>query len=246
MKTHKLSRDIWCPNLRGDFEAFSWYPACAQIKIDGEYELIEWNGKDILCVNKYGKTRTDFPALNKILNSDLKSHSLGPCTLMAELYWGDGKNNALYKLLENKESDDLHLYVHDIYLPFATTFERLSFLRDKGLSQFTVIDNKQEAEAFFNETIRAGYEGIVIKPSSSKIQNANQWCKVKLEDETEMTVKVIYEGAERVDLEFEGKTIGCKAPNALKATLKVGQTVLVKHNGFTDNSVRHPTLKGQV
>jgi hypothetical protein len=231
----ELDTKIWCPKLRGDFENFSWYPACAQIKIDGEYEIIDT--KYETTINKYGKTRTDFPALNEIIT---KLH--GPHRLIAELYWGDGKNNALYKLLENKESDDLKLFVHDIQLPYATAFERLSFLKDKGLTQFTVVENKQEALDFFNETVKAGYEGIVLKPSASKIQEANQWVKVKLEDETEMEVTKIYESEEKVDLKFEGKIVGCKASTALKSKLRVGQTVLVKHNGFTKNSVRHPVI----
>lgn len=242
MITTKSFTKVWCPKLRSDFETFSWYPAVAQIKIDGEYELIRKDGKTIWCVNKHNKVRRDFPALDMIYH---KIEGIPEITLIAELYWGEGKNNDLYKLLENKESDALSLYVHDVESRTLKAESRLNLLKNLNLvrdGMYMIVNNKEEAKAFMDEAIKNGYEGIVLKPCESLIGMANQWCKCKLEDTTEMTVQKIYENEERVDLKLEDKIIGCKAPDKLKKTLKVGQTVLVKHNGFTQDSVRHPTI----
>ena len=112
MRTIKLNSTITMPipELRGSLNAIK-FPAFGEIKYDGEFTFVCYSDGKICTINKYNRIRTDFPALNEVRdNINCKS-----AVMLAELYWGEGKRNALYDLNSNKDSDDLKLKIFDIF-----------------------------------------------------------------------------------------------------------------------------------
>jgi len=86
--------------LRGSTASIK-YPAWADVKIDGEYcWMVKTKNGESYSVNKYGKKRSDWPAI-ECFGSKAPNGTI----LLAELYYGEGKNGALYDLLSHKESD---------------------------------------------------------------------------------------------------------------------------------------------
>lgn len=237
----------WCPKLRTGTNGI-WYPAIGQIKIDGEFQHIQYRKGEINTVNKYGLKRFGFPALDDIAAQIKRSHT-GDITLLAELYWEEGKKGDLYKLLANKKSHNLKLYVHDILMQHTRTLERMSILKDMGFAEnYVLLTNDADTKEYYDIAINSGYEGIVLKPVLAQLSMANRWVKMKDSDETEMMVVDLCEGQERVELEYlteEDKPhrIGAKCPLFIKKTLKIGQLVNVKHYGFlSGGGVRNPNI----
>lgn len=246
MITKKTNELVWCPKLRGGTDNI-WFPAYVQTKIDGEYEVIYYKNREIYMVNKHGLRRSDFPALNeikeKIENSPFVDERSG-ISLIAELYFDEGKNNDLYKLLANKTSDNVKLYVHDIMLQKKTTEERMIALKALGLSDNAVrVENSKQIEELFNKAKDDGYEGIVIKPAKANMLMAGRWVKMKSTDETRMVIIDMCDGQERVELKHESGTCGAKCPDFIKRSLSLGDRVLVRHFGFLDGGgVRNPII----
>jgi hypothetical protein len=249
MKTAKTNEIPWCPKLRGGTDNI-WFPAYVQIKIDGEYNLIHYSGKtnEIYSVNKNGLKRWDYPAINaikfKINNSKWCDKEI---TLIAELYYGEGKNNDLYKLLANKKSDDLNLYVHDFMLPNKDTVDRIKELELLSLieegKEIWYVHNNEQLEGVYVGAFKRGYEGVVVKPEKATLAMAQRWVKIKNTDETHMQVVDLCPGQERIELKHEGGTVGAKCPEFVKRTLSLGDKVLVKHFGFlSGGGVRNPII----
>lgn len=242
MKLTKTNELPWCPKLRGDTENI-WYPACVQNKIDGEYCLLVKDGSWLYTVNKRGLKREEYPALTAI---NEKLPALWQPRLVCELYYGEGKNNDLYKLLSNKQSDDLNLYVHDFTHAEMTCLERLTMLKKLGLTTFEVVNNDAETLELYNKAVNDGYEGIVIKPCESKLYQTGKWIKMKKTDETVMMVSDLCLGQDRIELkldhEYTEMTVGAKCDPAMKRTLSTGDLVLVRHFGFLKEGVRNPIV----
>ena len=241
----KTNQIPWCPKLRGATDNI-WYPAYVQRKIDGEYALIHYNDGDIYTCNKRGLVRSHFPALYGI-QSKLDKAGIKEITLIAELYFGDGKNHSLYKLLANKRSDLINIYVHDVMETEKTTSERIVMLQNMDLCpEYKLVEDDAQTQEVFEKTIAEGYEGIVIKPCVAKLYMSSKWVKMKSEDETEMAVTNLCPGQERIELSFMKDnvivSVGAKCDNNMKRTLKVGDCVIVKHFGFLKSGVRNPIV----
>ena len=114
MKTTKGTPALF-PELRGSIAGLRW-PCFAEVKYDGEACLIGYDLSaplQIFTSNKYGTMRYEWSKLDKI-QSILEDHDIDKAVFLAELYHGDGKKGALYKLLSNKYEDDLNLAIYDV------------------------------------------------------------------------------------------------------------------------------------
>lgn len=249
----------FCPELRGAIKGMA-YPAFAEVKIDGEFAWIHLRKKgDCFTVNKYGKVRKDFPALNKLRDRVLDVHE--SATMMAELYYADGKNGSFYQFLSNKENDALELYVHDILELDSKDYRNVELLDRKELLSSVIDDqavackiitDELGANAFFQFVCKQGYEGVVLKPVNSKIVlGPCQWVKMKYKDQNDYEVVTIDPVKERVEISVPYATaqgisnviVGLKAANRYKRHIKMGEMVTVEHQGVLESgSLRHPTL----
>ncbi len=251
------------PELRGALNNMR-YPAFAEQKYDGEFTWIvittENLTRKIHTVNKYGTERRDFPALNELLEC---TEGVEQAVLMAELYYGDGTNGSLYKLLSNKQSDDLNIKVFDIaeydnedirHKPLIDRKELLYSLLSKKpmyLLKEKVVQDMQEVQAFFELCTETGkFEGIVVKPMDSPlIYGPCNWVKIKDKDQTAYPVVLIDAVKERIEVvcPVAGTTktinVGVKVSNKDKATLSIGDMVIIEHQGVLESgSLRHPVF----
>src|SRR3990167_9140400 len=111
------------PELRGSRESIK-FPAFAEIKLDGELCMIDYASDHICAINKYGKIRENFKALD-VIKRRLKADGEERIIMLCELYVGDGKAGSLYKLLSLKDDDNLNITVFDITnMPSSKLIER--------------------------------------------------------------------------------------------------------------------------
>lgn len=256
MKVGKINLKISYPELRGSLDAMK-YPAFVEPKYDGELNI--WNGKNL--VNKYGKTRSDFPAVK----------NLPDISLIGELYWEEGKAGRLYDLLKHKEDDRLNFKVFD-YIPLSTAeiphaefphgtmplVDRREFLLDKvpaiSIIGCVLVQNKTEAMHAALEYIDQGFEGAVVKSLDSLYTvGPCSWVKIKNKDQNDYTVSMIDPNLERIEVLVPNISkhayirVGCKCPNKYKGTIEIGDKVTIEHQGvLASGSLRHPVFIGKV
>jgi len=256
------------PELRGKLSAVK-YPAFGEIKYDGEFTFIFYEGNKICTVNKYNKLRTQFPQLNDIKNELFDCGVASSATMIAELYYGEGKRNALYDLNSNKESDTLNLKIFDLLeldgndITQDQLIDRKEALQDifptntTFLNKTKPIKNKAEAEAYFKWTTDNGYEGAVIKSlDSALIAGPCSWVKMKFKDQSDYEVHLIDPVKERIEVlvpivnahpsptnQQKYVRVGVKAASRYKRFIRVNDKVTIEHQGVLDSgSLRHPVL----
>lgn len=254
------------PELRGAFDSLR-YPVIGEVKYDGEYNVLKyWKGSAAI-TNKYGKTRSHFPALDRIISQLKGVKSAG---FLCELYYGDGKNGCLYDLLSHKESDDLNIYVFDVVEVNGDSVmleqliarkEFLSLMMPNETRDLRLIENKDMAKTFFKSKVSEGYEGVVLKPLDGHLVfGPINWVKMKYKDTSRFPITLIDPVKERVEvyvpiagrkyiskngIQFHGVNVGVKVPNKVKMTLNVGDFITVEHQGkLASGSLRHPVFKG--
>ena len=266
MKSLKAGIKAPFPELRGSMGNMI-FPAFAEVKLDGEYNQIEYRSfrghSDIFCINKYGTIKSEFPALSAVLQA-IKDKVFS-CTLLCEVYVTDGKLGRLYDFLSQKTSDSLMITIHDVAqiddvdlkpLPTLDRKEKLQELLDNYnyCIQPKWINNKQEAEDYFNVMTGHGFEGIVLKSANSPMNYGPcDWVKMKYKDRNNYDVVLIDPHKERIEIcaygppgtasHIRGTRVGVKAPNRYKKYIKVGDVVEIEHQGrLKSGSLRHPTL----
>jgi hypothetical protein len=267
METYKTEQKITAPEMVGT-KASVVYPAVAEIKIDGEFNLLFVNKeKDgevhTFLVNKGGKVRTDC-AITK------EAATLGTSMiLVGELYYGDGKAGSIYQLLSHQEDNDLHFMVFDI-IEYEDTIQNKESLMErketiaelfqekafKNLSESKIemVGSEEELDTFFKKVTDMAYEGIVVKSCDSRyVSGRCSWYKNKLKSLDEFEISKINDTDERIEISIivddTGKVLaeGVKCVNRIKSLLKVGDTVLIEHLGKLDSgSLRNPVIKGKV
>lgn len=286
MKTEKITTKPPFPELRGTLTAMT-FPALSEIKYDGEYTMVIYKDErqndakacytlqpgNITCktLNKYGRTRTHFPAIDAIAR-DCHAHGVREAVFLAELYALNGKLGALYDLNSMKEDDSLSLFVfdcsriifhdnseYDDVAPTDSLIDRKETIMNilpSQRSQLKIVMNETEALEHFNEVVADGYEGTVIKPLDGRlIMGPCPWVKVKFKDQNNYPVVLIDPYKERVEVlvtssdgfQPRAVNVGVKVMNADKNTLKVGDVITVEHQGILPGgSLRHPVFKGKV
>jgi len=259
-------KQISYPQLRGTVASIK-YPALAEIKMDGELNYIRIDDDDKpYTINKYGTMRADFPALNDIAEN-LKDEGIDTATILCELYWDEGKLGALYELLSKKKDDGVKLSVFDMIevngecIRNQSLLDRKEMMSELKLGAWTpkcwVVEDKDEMQARFEETMTMGFEGIVVKDLESKfVQGPCSWVKMKYKDQNDCAVSMIDPVKERIEIMYMSPDptsstntgvrmvpVGVKAPNSYKKHIKVGDIVTIEHQGvLTSGSLRHPVL----
>jgi len=252
------------PQLRGSLAGLR-YPALAEIKYDGEFNYLHYDRATVpYLINKYGTKRTDFPMLDDIRDALDKTVSdtgdtVKSATLVCEAYWGKGKLGALYDLLSHKADDALQLRIFDIVevngcnLTTDQLVTRKELIHNIGVGNFLgicwVVEDKDDVDARFKQTVDLGYEGIVVKDLHSKFINGPcSWVKVKYKDRNDLKVVTVDLTKERIEVEMPNASIlvtivGVKAPFRYKKHIKAGDTVTIEHQGvLPSGSLRHPVL----
>ena len=254
-------RTIQFPQLRGTLPSLK-YPAIADIKYDGELNYIRFDQAEPYTINKYGTMRYDFPALNSI-SSELKSAGVQSAVLVGELYWDEGKLGALYDLLSKKKDDGVRLKLFDmVELDGGNTrkeelITRREMMNEVGMSAHSakcwVVGDKKEAGKVFDNVVKDGYEGIVVK-SLDSIYNVGpcSWVKMKYKDQNDLVVVDIDKTKERIEVMHVSAdsngisrqvNVGVKASNKHKKHIKLGELVTIEHQGvLASGSLRHPVL----
>jgi ATP-dependent DNA ligase len=274
VKTEKITTKPPFPELRGKLSAMKW-PALSEIKYDGEYSLVIFarNKNTVECktVNKYGKTRCMFPAIDTIA-SELVNAGVKEAVFLAELYTDEGKLGALYDLLGRKDDDDLNISIFDavkiqfnnnsewedinVQHPLVERKEVIMHVLPSQRTQLEIVMNKDEAEEHFKNITAQGYEGTVIKSlDGTLVMGPCPWVKMKFKDQTDWKIINIDPVKERIEVEVRSSNqgqvtsvpVGVKVMNADKALLQVGDIVTIEHQGILDSgSLRHPVFKGKV
>lgn len=259
MKTSKISIKPPCPELRGSLAGMK-YPAMLEIKTDGEFCFIHIEKGNSFTVNKYGTVRQDFGDLNHIETSVLAQHK--SATFLGELMINQGKAGELYTLLSNKTNDKLELYVFDIIEldkkdlrneELITRKEILNQVQCGKSCAMKLVNDDKEAQIYFEIAIKKGFEGVVVKPLTGKLFLGQiDWAKIKSKDRNDYKVTMIDPTQERLEFfapvpqghpNHPGVTVGLKCPNKYKPFIKVGDDIVVEHQGIlATGSRRHPTL----
>ena len=259
MNVTKLTSTPWnAPELRGNLAGMR-YPAFAEIKLDGEFNFIEFNGKDIRTINKYGTQKTEFHDLQKMFYM-LEGSGVKQAVLLCELYWDKGKSGDLYKFLCHKTDNNVHIHVFDVLMrddvdlrsePLVSRKEHLWEMVGQWQIGDVIVNNPLEAEGIFVNTTSNGYEGIVLKSLDSPlILGPCSWVKMKYKDRNDYRVVTLDLHKERIEVEVPQPPIrkpsvivGVKAPNRYKKHIKIGDMVTIEHQGVLESgSLRHPVL----
>jgi ATP-dependent DNA ligase len=229
---------IGFPELRGSLAALK-YPVFVEPKLDGELNM--WDGTHL--INKYGRLRNDFPAVNNLPNN---------CCIIGELYVGEGKAGALYELLSQKESDTLNFTAFDILskngisLTALALVERREELLDTGAIVIPALmaHNKEEVMEHYKLFVAMGYEGAVAKSIyGAYIEGPCAWVKLKHKDRNNLIVCQVSPTQERIEVIHGNVGVGVKCCNKDKVNIKVGDTVEIEHQGvLASGSLRHPVF----
>jgi hypothetical protein len=239
------------PEMQGeDRLPFVKYPAFVELKLDGELNVFH---KGFL-INKNQKYRYDCP-ITKIL-----SWLSDDYTLWGELYYGPGKNGDLYKLLSNKESDELHYSIFDItgphigHKPYMERRERLLELQASNwyphvhVINTLVAEDRQQLDSYLDVYTRAGYEGIVIKNGDEPFKTGPcNWIKIKPIQTIDCEIIMIDPVKERMEVAHLNRPVGVKLNNKYRHLVKVGNVIEIEHRGIlSGNGLRHPNFRGKV
>lgn len=252
------------PEHRGSLAGLR-YPSFAEIKYDGEAMVIVYQrGAEIFAANKHGTIRTKWDKLVEIADI-MRTTNLEYAYLYCELFYGEGKNQALYQLLKHKDSDDLNFIIYDMAIrgvvdtrPLVERKEMITELfRKKYLGQCRLVTNATEAHTYALYVMGQGYEGVVVKSLDSVFQvGPCPWVKIKCRDTNVYEVHSISSTQERIEIIVPlPNTSGLPSPNSHtlgiscgvkvsakhKKNLKVGDKVVIQHLGVLDSgSLRNP------
>jgi len=268
MITKQIIIDWKGPKLRGNPIGIIPGQCVAQVKYDGEFNMLYTDAGQIHLVNKYGRCRFNCAFLDKYR---FPENSQFMCELVyGEGYWGD-----LYKFLSHKDDDDaLDIKIFDVLrlsgenMVKKSCFERIQALRHVNLTTSlnslvffpfniplatTAIIDASKIGTFFSEFVAAGYEGIVVKNINEQLSlPTTNWVKMKSHDQSDFKIVEIDSIKERitVGVEIFGNAsaiwVGVKVMDKDKATLKVGDLVTIEHQGILPSgSLRHPVYLGK-
>jgi ATP-dependent DNA ligase len=201
MKTY-IAKDykISFPKARGEIDDII-YPVYADTKYDGELNFIVKN--EVINKDKYGRHRTDFPALNEVLSLNIPSDYV----IAGELYYGGN----VYDFLRNKENDEVKFAAFDIwqyketqpncYIPIDKTpykdrrlllesyFANNTF-KYAHISECDIVVDRVALNAARLTAINKGYEGLIAKSGASLWLNADlkSWTKLKKEETADLVI----------------------------------------------------------
>lgn len=155
-------------------------------KIDGEMQVVFFNGEDLFTVNGYGNVKTGLPCLEELKNK-LKEQKFKTCILAGELHVDetDGRKR-VYDLLKalgmdgNKEQINLSLF--DILELDGKQFEGTTY-KDKhnklseivgkgtkiGVVQMVESGSKDDLAAVFDKWNKENAEGVVVHGNFPRI-----------------------------------------------------------------------------
>jgi len=243
------------------------YPCFVEPKYDGEF-CVFWRGK---LINKYGRVRSNIPITDKLISIFGTN-----ATLYGELLGTDGKAGDIYNLNSNKQNpsryvvfDIAELDGKDVSLSYYDARKNLIFKKAQQAnytSEVTddlvwiiggiVVRNGQELWKEYQTLLRAGFEGVVTKPTNSILRFPLSWVKLKNKATADCKVTLIDEFKERIEVGYwvgskphTTRTLticdlGVKVSNKDKATLKTGDIVEIEYQQVLDSGkLRHPVFK---
>jgi hypothetical protein len=246
------------PELKGKIETIR-YPVYVEPKIDG---ITNWLYLPSLCdpaiddiegpylINGNGKILSELPITREME----MTHS--PHRFLGELHCGDGKAGDFYKI-KGASENELKFMVYDIDMP--VTYEERSKWLDGHINDSEHIKlmrqhrctTRSQVDYYFEEFVKQGYEGIVVKSFDSRlIMGPCPWVKMKHKETLDLKVFNISKTQERIEVlvprinETGSFICGVKVSNKVKATLKVGDIVEIEHMGRIDGgNLRSPVFK---
>jgi ATP-dependent DNA ligase len=241
--------------IRGSIANMRW-PAWGSVKYDGEYTWMYRNGDTMYTVNKYGRIRV--PGKYNNLFRNCHKVEADSFILLGELHYHGGKNGDLYGLLKNKTHEDLSFSPFDIWMYNDYPVHRWKCIeRLELMEEIHVVDRaagwllRDLADAYelFENSVRVGYEGIVVKDLNSKLSRGdlNQWVKMKYKDTNNLPVTMVDHVKDRIEVSHNGKIVGVKVSRANRRYLSPGMLVKIEHQGvLPSGSLRHPVFKGPI
>lgn len=155
-------------------------PVIASYKYDGELSFAVV-GEEIYTINKWGRIRADYPITEALANMVLNKG-----VYVGELYCENGN---LYDFLKSRKSiDKLRLAVFDIIMhkSYAERWQLLTkMLTENGIVHLVKakwIYTRQELEAFYQEALNSGFEGIVCRSPHEHFEGGWKIKKVETAD----------------------------------------------------------------
>jgi len=252
------------PKIVGN-EANISYPCYAEIKLDGEANVYY---NESLTSKASGKIRRDFPVV-RTLSWIMHEIGLPNAMLFGELFWGEGKAGALYDFLSHQKDDNLRFCIFDIYDP---TLDGKGY-EERREAMISILDSKAYADqdkvlmtkphylevpndllALIASNKLQGWEGLVVKnkdsvlyANGSMIMNQTGWVKIKHKATGDYVVSHIDPIQERMDVNVNGRLVGCKLVNKYRPFVHVGDVVEITHMGILSNQgLRHPSFTGKI
>lgn len=259
MRVWKATQKAPYPEIRGSLGNIQ-FPAFAEYKFDGEFNIIKYANGKAYSFNKYGTHREDFRDMTW-LEDVLKRAEVRSASFLCEIFTNHGKLGELYNLLRlKKEGDALRINIFDIFehngmdiksLPYIDRREILqSIMNNDYVYSGQVVHDAAEAKALFERVTRVeGYEGIVVKNFGDPLVfGPCAWVKMKAKDQNEYTLVDLDSIKERGEVAVplpngSYRNVGVKIANKYKPMLAVGDTVVIEHQGVLDTGgLRHPVF----
>lgn len=146
-------------------------------KIDGEYNLLYFDGENTSLINSGGNIKTELPILDAT-NKSLKSQNIKSLKAVVELHTTENRSR-IFELLKALKDDKENLSISAFDLlelndekfesDYTSTIEKLNeIFKDNVVISKTI--QKSELEDYFNEVvINQGQEGLVIRSNEFPI-----------------------------------------------------------------------------
>lgn len=178
-----------------DFLAIS-YPIAAEIKYDGIRTIAAVVSGKCTLYSRSGKTLTNFQEINTICSKMPEGIYDGEVispngfdALMTRAHAESGKNTEVpieYKIFDKltieewNKSHSLRKYVD----------------RVKGLNNMLIAKNPSQLKLYYDEAIKAGNEGLILKKLDSPYESGSKayWYKLKPKDTMDLTILAIEMG----------------------------------------------------
>lgn len=223
-------RPMLCKNAPADFLALK-YPLAAEIKHDGVRTIAVVHKGKCALYSRNGKPYTNFEEIrlavptteDAVYDGEVISPQ-GFQALQTRLHAELGKNKTIpieYKIFDKLTPQE---WMQGISL---RTYEDRCI--NAGIGERMLIKNSVDLEVYYQATLKAGHEGLIVKTLNSNYESGQSkfWLKIKPKDTVDLTVTAILEGL--------GKYVGMLGAFICTGTIDGVSIYTDVGTGFTDN-----------
>lgn len=256
------------------------WPVCAEPKYDGVRSLAIWDGEAVTFYSRTGKVFEGMKPIADAIAEKFALHDVPPTVLDGELMDKGNQFNKIVGDVHKKDfqTEDAVYYVFDAisWKDFQADNDQrdyrerrmelsqlaentgLVYLQNVKVTPVRVMRNKAQIDAWAAEIMKAGGEGLIVKPLDGLYEKKRSYNWLKIKGKEFIDALVIgtepgtgkYEGMiGKLLIEIDGVTVkvGTGLSDELRATDPaelINRMIEVSYHERTpDGSLRHPALE---